>query len=154
MIKVLTLPALAAGLILFAAAAQAAPPVNRVSGGGTVDWPLGRITYGFTAQVDAFGNAKGRVRIQFRDVGTDLHAAVTCLSVLGKDAWLGAVVTDSDDDIPEGTNLVWRVRDNGTAAADLADQISVIAWAAAGLCHSRPDFTLHEPWDNGQVRVN
>jgi hypothetical protein len=152
MIK-LSLPAFAAGLILVAVAAQAGPAANRVSGGGTVDWPQGRVTYGFTAQVDGFGNAKGRARIQLRDVGTDLHAAVTCLSVLGTDAWLGAVVTDGDGDIPEGTNFVWRVRDNGTAAADPADRLSALAWAPAGVCHSRPDFTLLEPWDNGEVRV-
>lgn len=62
--------------------AVAAPALSKASGGGTVDWPLGRVTYGFTAQqVDDAGNAKGEAQFHHRDVGVSNHVDVLYMAV-------------------------------------------------------------------------
>src|SRR6266571_4976627 len=82
-------------VLLSASAAMAGPPVHSASGGGTVDWPGGRVTYGFTAQIDAAGVVIGQAEFQNRDVGITNHVVVNCLTVVGNTAWLGGTITSS-----------------------------------------------------------
>src|SRR5213594_4413425 len=60
-------------VLLGASAALAGPPVHSATGGGTVDWPGGRVTYGFTAQIDAAGVVTGQAEFEHRDAGITNH---------------------------------------------------------------------------------
>ena len=107
--------------ILCASVAMAAPAVHKASGGGTVDWPLARVTYGFNAQIDADGVVKGEAEFQHRDADVRNHVEINCLTVVGNDAWLGGVIRSSN--IPElvGVQILWRVQDNGEGASATPD---------------------------------
>ena len=73
----------------------------------------------------AIQHADGRITGQYTDRfarGGGFHARVTCLSVVGNDAFIGGVITTPAD--LEGQEVVTRVRDNGTSANDPPDEIS------------------------------
>jgi hypothetical protein len=139
-------------LLLAAGAVMAAPAVNTATGGGTVDWPADRVTYGFNAQVDADGIVKGQMNVQHRDVGyTSIHGDVTCLYVDGADAWLGGVVTKSDNPgVLPGAEFIFQVQDGGKLAPDMVSSINYFATAAD--CATAGPMGLIE-WTNGQVKV-
>ena len=101
----------------------AAPPLHKVTGGGTVDFLGFPETYGFSAmQVDASGNAKGEMQFTWHypslynqsDPFT-MHADVTHIAVntATGDAWIGGVVRKSSDPFYIGLGFVIRVQDNG-----------------------------------------
>lgn len=130
-------------------------PVHIVSGGGTVEVPSGRSTYAFHASVKADGAIDGQVEIHFSSVPVEVHGIVTCLSVVGNNAWLGAVITRSDAAFPGlavGREIVWRVQDNGKGADAGTDRVRGFALRAADSCNNRPLFTLRE-WTNGNVQI-
>lgn len=102
----------------------AALPLHRVTGGGTVlfeGW--GKETYGFTAiQVDESGNAKGNVHFTWHypsDVTGAypwvMQADVLYLAVNAStgDAWIGGVITKSNDPSYVGQEFFIRVQDGG-----------------------------------------
>jgi hypothetical protein len=71
----------------------------------------GRVTGNYT---DRFANGDG------------FHAQIDCLFVDGTDAWVSGWITKGrmgDTDLA-GSPVATRVRDNGTSANDVADQIS------------------------------
>ena len=136
-----------------AGGASAGPAVHKASGGGTVDWPGGRVTYGFNAQVDAAGAAKGEAEFQFRDVGVKLHVEIDCLTVAGNDAWLSGTIRTSDDASLVGQEILWRVEDNGEGPAAPSDRTStVVLGVARGACATMPTLGM-VPWTNGNVQV-
>lgn len=139
--------------ILCASVAMAGPAVHKASGGGTVDWPLARATYGFNAQIDAAGVVKGQAEFQHRDAGIRNHVEINCLTVVGNDAWLGGIITSSS--IPElvGVQILWRVQDNGEGNAATPDMTSIVVpGGAVGDCNLTPPLGLL-PWTNGNVEV-
>jgi hypothetical protein len=129
-------------------------PKVKVTGGGTVDWGAGRVTYGFTAeQVDAGGAAKGEAQFQHRDTRVRDHADVLYLAVSGGDAWIGAVITQSDDPTLVGQEIYFRVQDNGEGKkATGPDMVSsvVLGPAITALCMPALESI---PWTNGNVQV-
>jgi hypothetical protein len=152
LIAVVVATMVVAGL-LGATVVFAGPAVNKASGGGTVDWPMGRVTYGFTAQIDAAGVVKGQAQFHHRDVGISNHVAINCLAVVGNNAWLGGTITESTDPMSVGLEIVWRVQDNGQGQAAPPDMVStVVPGVAPGECYSMPDLGLI-PWTNGNVEV-
>jgi len=149
-------------LVLVLALAVASPalvagPLHQASGGGTVDWPGGRVTYGFVAQqIDELGNAKGNAQFYHRDVNEyPDHADVLYLVVDTNtgDAWIGAVITQSQDPGLVGQEIYWRVRDNGEGSkASGPDMVSSVALGDADNALSKPGLSLYE-WTNGNVKV-
>lgn len=127
------------------------PATNKVTGGGTVDWADGRVTYGFTAQIDEKGNVKGEAQFQHRDTGdVTRHAKITALAVDGQgNAWLGGVYTTVPDE-PNlvGTEFVFQVFDGGKY-----DMVSSVALGtSADTASNQPSLYLI-PWTNGNVVV-
>lgn len=122
-----TLPlALLAALVL-PAAANAAPSVDKVTGGGQIiaDGVRGPgDTIAFTAQGTeaADGGAKGQVQLNQRSTGTKIHGVVDCLSVLGEDRGT-AVVGGTYRDNP-GERFRIYVVDNGQGAAAEQDLVT------------------------------
>jgi len=140
-------------VLLGASAALAGPPVHSATGGGTVDWPGGRVTYGFTAQIDAAGVVTGQAEFQHRDSGITNHVVINCLTVVGNTAWLGGTITISSDPTLVGVEIVWEVQDNGQGNAASPDQVSnVQPEVAPGTCNSQPALGLI-PWTHGKVQV-
>ncbi|UCD97853.1 MAG: hypothetical protein JSV42_12900 [Chloroflexota bacterium] len=110
--------------LLAATVALASEPVHQVSAGGKLDLEGGNSeTYGFLAQIDAEGIVSGQG--EFHEQGQlKIHFEVNCLSVDGNTAWLGGIVTRSNDPvrIPVGFDFTWQLQDNGegtNAAPDL-----------------------------------
>jgi hypothetical protein len=131
------------------------PPAEeaKVTGGGTVDWAE-RVTYGFTAQRDASGVVKGEAQLLHRDVGFKDHADVLYLAVSGTDAWIGAVITQSDDPAVVGQEIFFRVQDNGEGKkATGPDGVSSVVFGPAITALSRPALDLM-PWTNGNVQIH
>ncbi len=138
-------------------AVAAAGPAYIVSGGGTVATPSGMSTYAFHASIGDAGDAKGKVELHFSSADARVHGTVTCLSVDGNQAWLGAVVTRSDletGNFAVGGDFVWRVSDNGEGTdADAPDRVSsYFGGPAAEFCETR--FEVFErDWSNGNVQI-
>ncbi|HEY2954002.1 MAG TPA: hypothetical protein VGK89_01990 [Candidatus Eisenbacteria bacterium] len=138
--------------VLGASVAMATTAVHRASGGGTVDWPLARVTYGFTAEIDADGVVTGEAEFQHRDLGVHNHVEITCLTVIGNDAWIGGVIRESN--IPElvGVQIVWRVQDNGEGTGNVDKTSIVVPNTTLGDCNLMPALGLI-PWTSGNVLV-
>lgn len=138
--------------------AIAGPPVNKATGGGTVDrlgCPLGYSTVAFNAQVDANGVAKGEAQLTSHDTGYKVHGDVTCLRVVNNQAWIGVVLTQSNVDFaPVGSQWVFTVVDNGQGSKAL-DLDKTSCWAgveSAAFCGTMPPLAVFD-WTNGNVQV-
>ena len=145
--------------------AFAAPPLHQVTGGGTVDFGDLKETYGFTAkQVDEFGNAKGNMQFVWHyEVYPGavsplvVHADVLYLAVDADtgDAWIGGVITKSNDYGWVGAEFYIQVRDVGEGRkASAPDMIGYTyfgpGWASKAL--NMWDGPLFE-FTNGNVKV-
>ena len=83
---------------------------------------------------------------------------MTCVVVVGNDAWLSGVIrkltpasTFGDDFVGEAISI--RVRDNGTSANDPPDQASFVEVVEfANDCLSQPDYELLD-LNNGNVQI-
>ena len=156
-----------AGLAL-AAALNAAPPLHRASGGGTVIFEgIGTEAYGFNAKLTAAGEVKGQGEFHFVVPVVNFHAEMNCLAVDGDTAWLGMEVTRTDDPdtIPVGFDWTWQIRDNGEGAGAPPDQQSFFFPTAqlrdfgfdADDCNDMPPlFDFPDgvfDWTNGNLQV-
>ena len=121
--------------------------------------------YSFSAvSADPFPTAMGQVDVHYvRFTGEELtvHADVTCLSVVGDQAWVGARmtrVTVNGADVPDrvGAPMIFRVVDGGEGenAGDLA---SLVSFPASGgditHCTTRPDFPILRESAIGNIQV-
>ncbi len=117
--------------------------------------------YSFTAIPDGEApRAKGEVEAHlFLFTGEEVvvHAAVTCVSVVGNTAWVGSRVTREvyngekvDFDLP----MVFQVRDNGEGAATV-DDASLVFFGTDDLtyCDTRPSTPRVRPTTTGNVQV-
>jgi hypothetical protein len=126
-------------------------------------------TYSFTARARGLApSAAGQVEVhalQFTGEQFSVHADVTCISVVGNQAWVGARVTRFVADGQEltgrvGEPMVFRVVDagEGRGAADLA---SLVFFAAPGrpvesdlsYCDTRPEFPILRASAKGNLQV-
>lgn len=94
------------------------------------------------------------VRLQHSDVGLRNHADVLYLSVSGGDAWIGAIITESNDPALVGQEIYFRVQDNDQGStATGPDMVSSVVPGPAITTLSMPPLSMM-PWTNGNVRVN
>ena len=143
---------------------SAGAPVHQVSAGGKWEFEGGiDETYGFVTQVDRDGVASGQGEFHVQGQ-LMIHFEVNCLSVDGNTAWLGGVVTRSNDlvNIPVGLDFTWQLQDNGegkNAAPDLQSfVIPTFELTLLGLgtnCKDQGDlFALAEfEWHNGNFQI-
>ena len=140
---------------------SSAAPVHRVTGGGKLDISnfdpsLPPETYAFEASVDADGHVRGQMQVHFSDPLVSIHAEVTCLAVSGSDAWLGIVVTASDDPtvLAVGAQRWVRVRDGGEGATAEPDRMGFfLPGGGAARCTERRPVALPFAWLHGNVQV-
>jgi hypothetical protein len=99
--------------------------------------------------------ADGSVSGQWQDTwggrdgipATPVHLTVTCLYVVGNQAWVGGVVEWPD--LFAGIPTLARVKDNGPSG----DEHSWLWQDFYGGCTTAPEFILLEPQTGGQVTV-
>ncbi len=71
----------------------------------------------------ADGSVRGEWHDQFSN-GFGVHVDVTCLTIVGKDAWVSGTIKATRIPGFVGLHAIIRVRDNGVSANDPADQAS------------------------------
>jgi len=110
-------------------------------------------TFSFSARRYADGTVDGQWQRITREDGnaTDSksHGNVTCLSIVGDQAWIGGYATSGVNSIPPN-RVAWRVVDNGQGSSASPDQISAQYWLGGGslpawYCATMPEAPdLHE----------
>ncbi len=144
----------------------AGEPLHRVTGGGTVDFwgdKDFKETYGFTAtQVDESGNATGNMQLVWHYELSPgavsplvLHADVLYLAVDADtgDAWIGGVITKSNDYGWVGAEFYIQVRDAGEGRkASAPDMIGYTYFGPASNALKMWDGPLFE-FTNGNIKV-
>ena len=123
--------------------AQASSPVvARVMGSGHVMRNLTGedelTTFSYNAVARADGTAHGEYEYHFRAADFFIHGTVTCASVSGNAGWVGGVIDsivsgDPADQSLVGTEIWWRVVDNGEGAGQAADLTTSLLFAVPGL---------------------
>ena len=115
--------------------------------------------FGFTAQRKADGSADGW--FTYRDVedGAPFSAGgpVTCLTVIGRDAWIGGVIRSSNDPTVEGLGAWWHVTDNGEGPNDPPDITTFLGVgslaATQAFCDNHPPHRFPFAIQGGNIQV-
>jgi len=115
--------------------------------------------FGFTARIKSDGGADGW--FTYRDVedGAAFSAdgPVTCLTVIGDDAWIGGVIRLSNDPTLVGLGAWWHVTDNGEgsgAAADITTFLGIGSLAQTqAFCDNHPAYRFPFAIDGGNIQV-
>jgi hypothetical protein len=121
-------------------------------------------SYSFTAAaIGEFPAARGQFEghaLRFTGETVDIHADVTCMAIVGNQAWIGARLTRAtvdQQDVPnaEGTPLTFRVVDTGEDAS-VADGASLwfLGFASElAFCNARPTTNAVRTSATGNVQV-
>lgn len=115
--------------------------------------------FGFGAKLESDGSGEGW--FDYRDIedGAPFSAGgpVTCLTVIGHDAWIGGVIEKSNEPTFIGLGAWWQVTDNGQGAgapADITTFLGVGSLAdTAAFCADHPPYRFPFPIDGGDIRV-
>lgn len=158
-----TTPFIVATFVAFGCAESATAPtpdsdpiqaaVGRVEHRVTVGGPDACAGFGLTPGCDAnfslvavqgANGVEGQWHDQFAG-GVGVHADVQCLYVVGNEAWVGGVITQSRIAAFVGLPVATRVADNGRSANDPPDQIS-FSVIGADICTqpATPGFPLFD----------
>lgn len=108
--------------------------------------------FAFTARTRADGTTDGQYQINNRSTGIKEHGTVSCLEVVGNAAWIGAVITSSNDPTRIGVERMIEVVDWGEGSGNRPDEASLAEVRPAASCHLRVPQELHE-LDGGNLQV-
>ena len=116
--------------------------------------------FGFAATLKQGGGADGW--FQYRDVedGTPFSAngPVTCLTVIGSDAWVGGVIRTSNDPTVVGLGAWWHVTDNGEGTGGAADVTTFLGVGSLAqtraFCDNHPAYRFPFTIDGGNIQVH
>jgi hypothetical protein len=82
---------------------------------------------------------------------------VTCLTVIGGDAWIGGVITQSNDQGSIGLGAWWHVTDNGSGVGAPADITTFLGVGTLektqAFCDSHPAYRFPFAIDGGNIDV-
>jgi len=120
--------------------------------------------YSFNARsVGAYPAARGEFEAhsrRFTGEAVVIHAEVTCMAIVGSQAYIGARITKATVDQVEqpnapGVALVFNVRDNGEGdgVADDASLFYLGYTSEIAYCNSRPLIPVMRPSTNANVQV-
>lgn len=114
----------------------------RVTGSGHLLRDLGGgeelTTFSYSAVGHADGTASGEYQYDFRAAGFFIHGTVTCVSVAANQGWVGGLIDkivspDPADQALVGTEIWWRVLDNGEGSNSARDLTTSLLFAVPGL---------------------
>ncbi|MGH7639198.1 MAG: hypothetical protein ACREOK_16225 [Gemmatimonadaceae bacterium] len=116
-------------------------------------------TFTFNAKQHADGSVSGEFQIIARQVDRVTHGRITCMTVLGKSAWLGGIIERDDSGVSTGAEARFRVVDLGQAPGGSPDLVSLLNFifvpgAAQSYCNAIPSFPALMPTDGGELTVN
>jgi hypothetical protein len=115
--------------------------------------------FGFSAKLTSDGSADGWFQYRDTEDGTPFTAGgpVTCLTVIGTDAWIGGTITQSNDPTLVGFGAWWHVTDNGQGAGSSPDITTFLGVgsldATAAFCADHPAYRFPFPIDGGDIQV-
>jgi len=82
---------------------------------------------------------------------------VTCLTVIGNDAWIGGVIRSSNDPTVVGLGAWWHVTDNGEGGSAPADVTSFLGIGSLAqtkaFCDDHPAYRFPFAIDGGNIQV-
>jgi hypothetical protein len=115
--------------------------------------------FGFNAKIKKDGGADGW--FTYRDVEDgapfSTNGPVTCLTVIGNDAWIGGVIRSSNDPTVVGLGAWWHVTDNGegtNAPADVTSFLGIGSLAQTqAFCDNHPAYRFPFSIDGGNIQV-
>jgi hypothetical protein len=139
--------------------AAASAAMQRATGSGQLTIGGEGRTFAFTAVRHADGTVSGEFQVFNRQQDIKAHAELTCLSIVGNQAWMGGVITNSSEPTLEGGETVFRVLDNGEGGNAPPDMISLVQpglppGSAAAYCAAMPPFPDLIPVERGNVQVH
>jgi hypothetical protein len=118
----------------------------------------GRSIISFNAVQQQDGTVNGNAEFQLANVGR-VHADINCLRIVGNEAFLTGLVTNSNTDrFPEGSKLYITAQDNGEGVNDPPDRVQVLV-----ISPSSPIFSIdcnttlrpgRLPVERGNISVN
>jgi hypothetical protein len=116
--------------------------------------------FGFNARLLGDGSVDGW--FTYRDVEDGVPFAadgpVTCLTVIGGDAWIGGIIRQSNDPSVVGLGAWWHVRDNGEGVSDPPDVTTFLGVGslsdAQAFCDNHPAFRFPFNIDGGNIQVS
>jgi hypothetical protein len=157
------------GAVVLTPVASAGGVELAVNGGGHVLRNLGDgdelTTFSYSAIRGADGTTTGEFQYDFRAANLIVHGYVTCLTSAGNIAWIGGVIDRLQSEDPAdqelvGTDIWWRVTDNGEGAADAPDQTTSLLFTIAGVpitaqswCNDQPTRGVQRPITHGNIQI-
>ena len=142
-------------------AAFSGRPVAKVTGSGHFHLANGDLrTFSFNARERADGSVSGQFQINNRAFPAHAHGRVTCMTVIGNDAWLGGIIESSSNPTLVGLVSRWQVEDNGQGQAASPDRINQIPLsftpgADLAYCADTPDeLTPFNDVESGNIRIH
>ncbi len=162
--RLITLACFVSALALTGAAAAGGPTPSATGGSHlTVHNVFGLQTlelqsFGFNAQLKD-GQADGWFNYHELDDGSPFTAdgPVTCLTVIGHDAWIGATIEHSSDPTSVGLGAWWHVTDNGEGASAPADITTFLGIGTqaetAAFCATAPAYKHPFAIDGGNIQI-
>lgn len=121
-------------------------------GGGHFQTEGALRNFAFTAKNRADGTTQGQYQINNRSTGIREHGVVTCLEVVENAAWIGAVITQSNDPNRIGVPRVFVVVDRGEGSNSPPDQTSFFGVLPAESCRLRLPQPLND-LEGGNIQV-
>jgi hypothetical protein len=115
--------------------------------------------FSWTATMTASGKVNGWFTYQDVEDGAVFTASgdVTCVTVQGNQAWVGATIVQSNDPSYVGLDSWWHVTDNGEGRNAQQDVTTLIGagdpGAAQAFCDTAPPYRFPWPVDNGSIQV-
>ena len=142
-------------LFVASASTHAAPAVHKVRvGSPDIIGPGGDGNFSLIAQVDAAGNVSGEWQDAFTQ-NQGFHINVTCLTVVGNQAWVGGVITSARNPAFVGLQARTLVVDGGQPNGG-GDTIGFTVFFPNGNapdCSAQPAFQQF-PLNQGQVKID
>ena len=123
-------------------------------------------TFSYSAIRRVDGSTNGEFQINFRAATFSIKGTVTCVTALNNTAWIGGFIDwiKSDDPADQeltGTDIWWRVTDNGQGAGDPPDLTTSILFTlpgspitAASWCRDQPLAALSRPIAHGNIQLH
>lgn len=145
------------GLMLFGLLAAHSGPAGEPPSarGGAIIRINGTVrNFAFNAHRDPDGRVRGQGELHNRDTDARLHLEIDCLSVEGNVATMSGVHRHSTREDLDGRPFWFRVVDNGEAAGDPPDEITlVVTFLGPGVPCDQDYPTDLIPIEGGNVQV-